>query len=433
METTRPELSEILFVTPFYAPFVGGTRSFLEATGRRMVEDGHRVTVLTTAAQETADLWRRPDRSGPRLPARETLDGIRIERMPLGYPWPAPYSFGLLRRASHMVHHTGLPHRIQRVLLTALARWMPPLPGRDDAIARLVREADLVQAVDASWDGLFTAAASAAIRHGKPLAAMPLMHVGAKDVASRFQMVHQVDAYRASDAIVALSHLEAKAYAEFGIPSDRIHVVRMGVDPEWEEECQDPTGFRQRHGITGPLVAFVGAHTYDKGVFTLTEAVVRLNQDNVSVQLACAGPQSEQLRRFVEKQPPGVRAILDDQMRLLGTVSERVKHQLLGACDVLALPSRVDAFGIVLAEAGLHGKPVIGADAGGIPEVVAEGVSGLLVPFGDVRALSDAIRTLITSPELAAQLGEAGRRRVLGRYTWEQAHRSLVEIYASIL
>lgn len=425
-------MNDILFVTPFYAPFVGGARAFLEATGRRMVADGYRVTVLTTTAQNTADLWRRPDPCSPQLSPRETLDGVNIERLSLGYPWPAPHSFGLLRRASHMVHHTVLPHAIQQRLLRFVARWMPPVPEREEALRRLVPEADLVQAVDSSWDGLFTFAASSAHRYRKPFAAMPLMHTGDDKVGSRFQMAHQVDVYRAADAVLALSQREATALGDLGVPAERIHTIPMGVDPEWQSQTGGLRAFRRDNRLTDPLVAFVGAQTYDKGAFTLAQAMARLNRDNLPVQLACAGPQSEQLRAFIKDQPQGVRTILGHQVRLLGTVSERTKHQLLAACDVLALPSRVDSFGIVLVEAGLHGKPVIGANAGGIPEVVEDGVTGLLVPFGDVSALADAIRKLVTKPALATQLGDAGRQRVLSKYTWDKTYRSMAEIYASL-
>lgn len=426
-------MGNILFVTPFYAPFLSGARAFLEASGRRMVADGHSVNVLTTTAQNATDFWRPPDPARPRLPHRETLHGVSIERVSLGYPWPAPYTFGLLRRASHMLHWTRLPASIQRSLLRSLGRWMPSLPGLDDTLARLVPSADLVHVVDGSWDGLFTAAAASAQRHRKHLVVMPFMHLGDGRVASRFQMAHQVDAYRASDAVVALSCREATALAELGVPPDRIHVLRMGVDPGWQDQSGDPAGFRQRYGLSDPVIAFLGAHTYDKGVFTLVQAVARLNRQGIRVQLACAGPQSEQLIRFAQDQSQQVRATVRDQVKVLGEVSEQLKHELLAACDVLALPSRVDAFGIVLAEAGLHAKPVIGADAGGIPEVIEQGVTGLLVPFDDVCALADAIRGVVTDPRLAARLGDAGHHRVLSRYTWDHTYRSLKEIYLDIL
>ncbi len=426
-------MGNILFVTPFYAPFVGGARAFLEASGRRLVTDDYSVTVLTTTARNATDFWRPPDPALPRLPNRETLHGVSVERVSLSSPRPAPYPFGLLRRASHMLHRTPLPASIQRSLLRSLGRWMPSLPGLDDTFGQLVPNADLVHVVDGSWDGLFTAAAGSAQLHRKPLVAMPLMHLGDTSVGSRFQMAHQVEVYRASDALVALSCLEANAFGELGVPSDRIHVLRMGVDPRWGDQSGHPADFRQRYGLRDPVIAFLGAHTYDKGLFTLVRAVARLNGQGIRVQLVSAGPQGEQLIGFAQDQSQQVRDTVRNQVKVLGEVSEQLKHELLAACDMLALPSRVDAFGIVLVEAGLHGKPVVGADAGGIPEVIEQGVTGLLVPFDDESALARAIQKLVTNPRLSARLGAAGRRHVLSRYTWDHTYRSLVEIYLGIL
>ncbi len=137
-------------------------------------------------------------------------------------------------------------------------------------------------------------------------------------------------------------------------------------------------------------------------------------------------------KAFLARQPTEVRAALDGRIHLLGLVDEQTKHALLAACDLLALPSQVDTFGIVLLEAWLHGKPVVGADAGGIPELVRADETGLLVPFGDADSLARAIRRLIRDPALAARLGAAGRARTTQEYTWEHTYRALLRVYQSM-
>ena len=82
------------------------------------------------------------------------------------------------------------------------------------------------------------------------------------------------------------------------------------------------------------------------------------------------------------------------------------------------MPSRTDSFGIVYLEAWLNGVPVIGARAGGVPEVITDGVDGYLVDFGDVAALANRIELLLRRPEAARALGEAGRRKVLAEHKW---------------
>ena len=118
---------------------------------------------------------------------------------------------------------------------------------------------------------------------------------------------------------------------------------------------------------------------------------------------------------------------------MLGLVDEPTKHRLLASSTLLALPSQVDTFGIVFLEAWLHAKPVIGAEAGGIPDLVHDGENGLLVPFGDVAALAAAVRSLVEGPDLAARLGGEGRRQVLERYTWEQTYRTLTQVYTELV
>jgi glycosyltransferase involved in cell wall biosynthesis len=425
----------VLSVTPSYSPFIGGAQAFQRAMAQRLVAAGHHITVLTTNARQADDFWMPPDGTADPLPNREIMNGVSVERVPLVYLWPSPYMFGLLRRAGHWLHRSGLPFRIQRPLLHWLARWMPPLPKLESALDRLAPQADLVQAVDSSWDGLFTAAASAAKRYGKPFVAVPLMHLSDASVMAHFQMVHQVDAYRNATVILALSQQEADAFAGLGVSSLHIAVIHMGVEPTPPDSHQPLEGmeFRYQNDPTVPIVAFLGANTYDKGAFTLARAVAHLNLSGLSVELVYAGPQRDELDAFLQQQPMDVRDILRQRVRVLGLVNEQTKQNLLAACDLLALPSRVDTFGIVLLEAWLHGKPVIGAQSGGISDLVQPEETGLLVPFEDVTALAAAIRRLLTEPKLAARLGNAGRRKVLKHYTWDQTYQMLLKIYTAAL
>jgi glycogen synthase len=422
----------LLFIAPLYAPGVSGSVAFVSAMTRRLAADGHPVTVLTTNARRASDFWLRP--ADAPLPTHEILDGVTVERLALRYPWPAPYAFGVLRRAGHWLARSPLPAVLQRPLLTALARWMPPLVGRRQSLSDLIAKAELVCAVESSWDGLFVEAATTAMRLRKPFVAMPLMHLGDASVQAHFQMPHQIDAYRGADAVLALSAREAIAYRRLGVAARRIHRIPMGVDVP-SAGLFDPalgTAFRQARGIAHPLVAFLGANTYDKGAFTLALVAAALNQAGEAVDVAFAGPGSNDLRAFLARQPDAVRAALGGHVHLLGLVDEPTKHALLSACDLLALPSQVDTFGIVLLEAWLHGKPVIGADAGGIPELVRADETGLLVTFGDADCLGRAIRRLIADPALAGRLGAAGRARTLQEYTWDHTYRALLRVFQSV-
>lgn len=449
----------VLFVTPYYTPFIGGTTAFVEAMVRRLARAGNRVTVLTTNAYHVCDFWQptaqRWTTSQPEVMAAASTDpdGVIVERLRLIYPWPAPYAFGVARRAGHWLQRSRWPAGITQALQRRSAAWMPSLHGLEMAFMRLGPEADLIQAEDSSWDGLFTRAAAAARRLNKPFVAHPLMHLGDASIRAHFQMAHQVTAYRRASAVLALSKREADEYVTLGVQPDRVHVIPMGVDVETFEAqittspeafLQDQYGRFMNRPYTrsnsdtsalhpSNLVAFLGANTYDKGAFTLALAVAELNRAGLPVHVAYAGPESDGLAAFLATQPADIRSALADRVHILGLVDQPTKHRLLASSALLALPSQVDTFGIVLLEAWLHGKPVIGAAAGGIPEVIRAEQTGLLVPFGDVAALAAAIRRLIEAPDWAHQLGQAGQQLVLREYTWERTYQILARIYTDLL
>jgi glycosyltransferase involved in cell wall biosynthesis len=425
---------KILWSTPTYAPFIGGARVFVEQMARRLVTDGHHVIVLTTNARQASDFWQCPDSEEQILPHAEVLDGVTVQRLSLAYPRPMPYLFGALRRAGLWMHLLRCPAMLAAPLQRYLARWMPPLPGLRQALERWAPQMDLIQSDDASWDGLLIASAEAARRCGKPLLVRPLMHLGDRRVRAHYQMAHQVPVYQGAAAVLALSQREAAALVALGVPPQRVHRMRMGVELRLPVSPQglDPGAFRREYRLEGPIVAFVGANTYDKGTFTLIHSVVQLNLEGLAVNLVCVGPQSQGLRDYLQQQPQEVQAVVRDHIHILGVVDEVTKHRLLAACDLLALPSQVDTFGIVFLEAWLHGKPVIGANAGGIPEVVEHGRNGLLVPFGGREALAAAIRHLLQEPQFATRLGDAGRSAVQ-HYTWDATYQTLLGIYHRLL
>jgi glycosyltransferase involved in cell wall biosynthesis len=97
------------------------------------------------------------------------------------------------------------------------------------------------------------------------------------------------------------------------------------------------------------------------------------------------------------------------------------------------IPSLEEGFGIPAAEAMGCGIPVIATDAGGLPEVVEDGVTGYVVPKGDARALSAAMRKLLQDAALRRQMGRAGRKRALAQFDWLITAKSMENMYRNIL
>jgi glycosyltransferase involved in cell wall biosynthesis len=101
------------------------------------------------------------------------------------------------------------------------------------------------------------------------------------------------------------------------------------------------------------------------------------------------------------------------------------RAEFFAALDVFAMPSRADSFGIVFLEAWANGLPVVGANAGGVAEVIAEGHDGRLVPFGDTDALRDVLESLVEDPASRREMGDRGREKVARGYSWDDRYRTI--------
>jgi glycosyltransferase involved in cell wall biosynthesis len=115
-----------------------------------------------------------------------------------------------------------------------------------------------------------------------------------------------------------------------------------------------------------------------------------------------------------------VDAKIRDHVLFVGTKGGEELAGYYHACDVFVMPSRSEGFGVVFLEAMSHGKPMVAANSGGAPEVVEDGVTGLLVEYGDVPALACSLTRLLTDRADRQRMGEAGRRRVEAQYTFER-------------
>jgi len=213
---------------------------------------------------------------------------------------------------------------------------------------------------------------------------------------------------------------------ELGCPADRTLVHRMGVDPA-------RFGFRPRSLVPGEQVRLltVARLVPSKGheyLLKATRCLCNAGRD-VSVTIAGDGPLGGHLRTLAEQL--GVSACV----RFLGRVSQNEVLKLMQECHILAQPSITAPDGdqeglpVVLMEAMAAGLPVISTRHSGIPELVEDGVTGLLVPERDADALAKALLRLIDSPELWSQMTEAGRQRVESAHDIHKLNKQLESIY----
>ena len=225
------------------------------------------------------------------------------------------------------------------------------------------------------------------------------------------------------------------AYRE--ISPERIRVIRNGIDTN--EYRPDPdTDVLDRYGIdkSRPYVIFVGRITRQKGLPVLLWAASALIPDAQLVLLAGQADTPEQLTEVTEL-VEGLRTGRNDRARsgviwIPEMLPKREVIQLLTHATVFACPSVYEPLGIVNLEAMACGTAVVGSRTGGIPEVVAEGETGLLVPPGEPEALAVALNALLRDPDRAEAMGQAGRKRAVAEFGWPAIAAQTAELYAEL-
>ena len=223
----------------------------------------------------------------------------------------------------------------------------------------------------------------------------------------------------------------AAAYPE--ISAERIRVIRNGIDTtEYQPDCG--TDVLERYGVEGsrPYVIFVGRITRQKGVPVLLRAAAGLVPEAQLV--LCAGQaDTAELEAEVTGLVDGLRASRSGVLWIPEMLPKREVIQLLTHATVFACPSVYEPLGIVNLEAMACGTAVVGSRTGGIPEVVADGETGLLVPPDEPEPLAAALNALLCDPDRAAAMGQAGRRRAVAEFGWAAIAAQTVALYADLL
>jgi alpha-maltose-1-phosphate synthase len=220
------------------------------------------------------------------------------------------------------------------------------------------------------------------------------------------------------------------AYPE--IPAERVRVIRNGIDTT--EYHPDPnTDVLERYGIDlmRPYVIFVGRITRQKGVPVLLRAASGLVPEAQLVLLAGAADTQEQLAEVTEL-VDGLRATRSGVFWVPEMLPKHDVIQLLTHATVFAIPSIYEPLGIVNLEAMACGTAVVGSRTGGIPEVVADGETGLLVPAGEPEPLAAALNTLLCDPARAVAMGQAGRKRAVAEFGWAAIAAQTADLYAEL-
>ncbi len=392
---------KILHLVHRAPPFSGGAERYVFEHAAAGARWGHESVIATTDAWDMS--WM-TGRHGRRVERRdEAIRGVRILRFPVFHPPGQDILRAALRRLA-----PGGPDRFfyPNPFVPALDSWI-----RRDHGFSMVHSNAMPFVLRAGWEH--------ARRFGTVLVSVPHANVGEKfrrADALRYFEGTQETVLAGSSLVVAQSGFERDLFLGMGVDDERILVLGSGVDPS---EFQHASGDRARAalGIEGPVVLSMTAHCLDRGSLDLLDACEALWSKGERFTLVLAGPVladfEDALERGRARPRPG-------RVIIRGFVRAEERAELLAAADVVALPSRLDCFGIVILEAWLMGKPVLGCWSGAMAEMIVDGTNGFLTGFGDSVTIADRLSRLLRDPAAGKAMGAAGRSHVLAERTWEK-------------
>lgn len=256
-------------------------------------------------------------------------------------------------------------------------------------------------------------------------------------------------AYQNADGVVAVSASMKKDVHElYGVPLDRIRVIHNGIDLQQYRPTPNVATLRE-FGIDPdvPYVLFVGRITRQKGIVHLVNAVRYLHAD-AQVVLCAGAPDTPEIAREMSDAVERARTQSAHTIIWIREMLPKDKAiTLYTHAAIFVCPSVYEPFGIINLEAMACETPVVASAVGGIPEVVVDGETGLLVPTGAVsttdvepkdseqfsRALATAANTLLDNPELRQSMARKSRQRVEAQFSWSSIARQTAQFYADLI
>jgi glycogen(starch) synthase len=393
----------VLMVSWEYPPVVvGGLGRHVHALATELVAAGHEVVVLS----------RRP--TGTDASTHPTLDeddsGVRVLAVAED---PAHLEFD-----RDLVAWTlAMGHSLLRAALTRLDGWHPDVVHAHDWLVAHPAIA-LADALDVPLVATFHA--TEAGRYAGWLSS-PLS-----------RQVHSVEwwlAQRADSVITCSAAMRDEVAELFDIDPEPISVLHNGIAQRgWRVGPSRVAAARERYGPDGEaLLLYFGRLEYEKGVQDLIAAMPRIRRAHPGAKALVAGTGTASDMLVEAARTHRVRR----SVRFLGHLPDEELAAVLAAADAVVLPSRYEPFGIVALEAAAAGTPLVASTAGGLGEVVVDGVTGVSFPPGDVAALAGAVKRVLADPGAAAQRARAARARLGSDFDWTRIAAGTARVYAA--
>jgi glycosyltransferase involved in cell wall biosynthesis len=235
------------------------------------------------------------------------------------------------------------------------------------------------------------------------------------EVWDESRISRRVAGRRAKFALAVSTHTRQALHESIGFPLDAIHLLPNTLDPGFES-MPDEAGSAEAARPELLTVSRLWREETMKGVDHTIEAFARVRKRHPEALYRIVGkgsdkPRLQQLAASLE---------LGDSVIFEEDLTDEELAQRYRRCAAYVMPSGQEGFGIVFLEAMRFSKPCLGGNAGGTPDVIDDGVTGILVPFGDLDVLTSSMERLLSDPDLRRRMGLAGHQRLLDHFVFDR-------------
>jgi len=374
---------KILMLTWEYPPrIVGGIARVVHDLSKRLIKDGHEVTVVTY--RDNAD-----------VPEYENDKGVNVYRVDnyMIHPnnfidWIMQLNFNMLSKATEIINKEG--------------------------------GFDVIHAHD--W--LVTYAAKS-LKNAYDIPIVATIHAteagrnsGIHDETQRYiNDTEWLLTYEATEVIVNSNYMKNEIQRLFGLPFDKINVIPNGINLSNFTGIERDYDFRRQYAMDNEkIILYVGRLVYEKGVQHLIAAMPKIlsNYHDAKLIIAGRGGMMDELR--AEASNLG----LNDKIYFTGYLNSKQVQKMYKCADVAVFPSTYEPFGIVALEAMLAGVPTVVSDVGGLDEIVTHGVDGMKSYAGNANSIADSVTALLYDHQLATNVSKKAKQKVKEQFNWEK-------------
>ena len=373
---------KILMLTWEYPPrIVGGIARVVHDLSKRLIKDGHDVTVVTYRDGDT--------------PYYENDKGVEVYRVdnymirPNNFiDWIMQLNFNMVAKASEIIAKEG--------------------------------KFDVIHAHD--W---LVANAAKTLKHAYDIPLVSTIHAtesgrnsGIHDDTQRYiNDTEWMLTYESTEVIVNSNFMKGHVQGLFGLPFDKIDVIPNGINLNNFNGIERDYEFRRQYALDNEkIILYMGRLVYEKGIQHLIAAMPKILNGYHDAKLVIAGKGGMMDELKAQAKAMGI----ENKIYFTGYLNAKQVQKMYKCADVAVFPSTYEPFGIVALEAMLAGVPIVVSDVGGLNEIVEHGVTGMKSYAGNANSIADSILALLYDHQLAANVSKNAKAKVKELYNWNK-------------